>query len=95
MARKILASHLKVKKGRSPEKVKYGDVAGYLIKCMRSRPLTFTQMTKCVEKKARGFRGSIPWYTESIKLDLEARDVIERVPGKEDRYRIKKKVGGK
>jgi hypothetical protein len=27
------------------------------------------------------FEGSIPWYVTTVKLDLEARGVIERVPG--------------
>jgi hypothetical protein len=30
---------------------------------------------------ARSQIGSIPWYTTVVKLDLEARGVIERVPG--------------
>ncbi|UCG82698.1 MAG: hypothetical protein JSW38_11000 [Dehalococcoidia bacterium] len=32
------------------------------------------------------FEGSIPWYFESVKLDLEARKVIERVPGKKPQH---------
>ena len=83
---KILTKHPAGKKGRDIEKVKYEDVVGHILKCLKSGPLTFTEMVKCVEKKAALFRGSIPWYTESIKLDLEARDLIERVPGKKDRY---------
>jgi hypothetical protein len=31
--------------------------------------------------EARSQIGSIPWYTTVVKLDLEARGVIERVPG--------------
>jgi len=38
------------------------------------------------------FDGSIPWYMESTKLDLEARNVIERVRGDHhDLYRMKKR----
>jgi len=91
MKHRILTSHPKGKKGRNIEKVKYEDVREHLMKCLKSRPLTFTQMAKCVEKKAKGFSGSIPWYTESIKLDLEAGEIIERVPGKQDKYRLKRK----
>ncbi len=28
------------------------------------------------------FDGSIPWYVTTVKLDLEARGILERVPGK-------------
>ncbi len=35
------------------------------------------------------FDGSIPWYTETVKLDLEARGVLERVPGK-GRHQLKR-----
>ena len=45
-----------------------------------------------MERKLEGkFDGSIPWYMEGTKLDLEARGIIERVPGqKHDMYRVKR-----
>ena len=34
--------------------------------------------------------GSVRWYTKSVQLDLEARDLIERIPGKSPlRFRLK------
>lgn len=35
------------------------------------------------ELKAKGqtFQGSLPWHLEWVKLDLEARKAIRRVPG--------------
>ena len=45
-------------------------------------------MTRALKGK---FDGSIPWYMESTKLDLEARRVIERATGgNHDVYRLKK-----
>jgi hypothetical protein len=45
---------------------------------------TFGGITKAIEKdfKTTGqiFQGSLPWYLEWVKLDLEARKVIRRVP---------------
>lgn len=35
-----------------------------------------------VEKLQGKFDGSVGWYVTTIKLDLEARRLIERVPGK-------------
>jgi hypothetical protein len=78
-------------KSKKPKTVKYEDVRDHLMRCMKSRQLTFAQIVKCVQKKAKGFRGSIPLYAESIRLDLEARDLIERVPGtKPERYRLRR-----
>ena len=54
--------------------------------------MTHDELAAAVSKKLNGkFDGSIPWYMEGTKLDLEARGVIERVPGeKHDVYRVKR-----
>ena len=50
--------------------------------------LLFKDLPKLVSKKIRDKEtrqnlGSIPWYTTTVKLDLEVKGEIERVPGKE------------
>jgi hypothetical protein len=35
------------------------------------------------------FEGHISWYAETVKLDLEARGVIERTKSKPEKYRLK------
>jgi hypothetical protein len=46
----------------------------------RHEKLTFEDLARYVEQKlARKFDGSIRWYVTTVKLDLEARHVIERV----------------
>jgi len=46
-----------------------------------SKGKTFTQLTddvvKTIRKKMPGFKRSIPWYTISVRLDLETRGVVE------------------
>lgn len=46
-----------------------------------SKGKTFTELTddvvKIIRKKIPGFKRSIPWYTISIKLDLETRGLVE------------------
>ena len=46
-----------------------------------SKGKTFTELTddvvKIIRKKMPGFKKSIPWYTISIRLDLETRGIIE------------------
>lgn len=46
-----------------------------------SKGKTFAELTddvvKIIRKKMPAFKGSIPWYTISIRLDLETRGVVE------------------
>src|SRR5882672_1430106 len=46
-----------------------------------SKGETFTELTddvaKIIRKKMPGFTRSIPWYTISVKRDLETRGIIE------------------
>ena len=46
-----------------------------------SKGKTFTELTddvvKTIRKKLPGFTKSIPWYTISIRLDLESRGIVE------------------
>jgi hypothetical protein len=46
-----------------------------------SKGKTFSQLTddviKIISKKMPGFKKSIPWYTISIRLDLETRGIVE------------------
>lgn len=46
-----------------------------------SKGKTFTELTddvvKIIRKKMPAFKKSIPWYTISIRLDLETRGIVE------------------
>jgi hypothetical protein len=43
--------------------------------------ISFKELPSAVEENLKEpFEGSISWYTVSVKLDLEARGVIERIP---------------
>jgi hypothetical protein len=43
--------------------------------------MTFTELERTVSGQLAGnFDGSIAWYVTTVKLDLEARHIIERVP---------------
>ena len=46
-----------------------------------SKGKTFTELTddvvKIIKKKMPTFKKSIPWYTISIRLDLESRGIVE------------------
>lgn len=92
MEEKILTLHPQGKKGVNISKAKYETMRKTILELLRKTGLTQDELAAAVSKKLNGkFDGSIPWYMEGTKLDLEARGVIERVPGeKHDVYRVKR-----
>jgi len=92
MAEKILTLHPQGKHGVRIDRAKYEAMKRTLLQLLGARALTHDELTDAVVKTLKGkFEGSIPWYMESTKLDLEARKVIERVKGgAHDVYRVKK-----
>lgn len=60
----------------------YEPVKAAIIQSLKgSKGKTFTDLTddvvKIIRKKLPGFNKSIPWYTISIRLDLETRGIVE------------------
>lgn len=44
--------------------------------------ITFEDLTENARRKLTGkLDGSVSWYVTTVKLDLEARGIIERIPG--------------
>ena len=86
---KILALHPDPKKpGVRIDRSKYAAVkAAILASIAEARVLPFSQLAEAVEARLTApFDGSIPWYTVTVKLDLEARGLIERVPDKQPQH---------
>ncbi len=81
MQEKILTRHPEGKEGVNIERAKYDDIREAILKILAEHPgLTFTELTENVDQKLNNFQGSIPWYVTTVKLDLEARGLIERIP---------------
>lgn len=60
----------------------YDPVKAAILQSLKgSKGKTFTELTddvvKIIRKKMPGFTKSIPWYTISIRLDLETRGIVE------------------
>jgi hypothetical protein len=52
----------------------------------------FRDLDRAVGEKLGRFDGSLGWYTSNVKLDLEARGLIERIPGSmPQKLRLKRK----
>lgn len=69
---------------------KYNTIKKSILKILTGRELTHTElMEKLYAEVKDTFDGGVQWYGETVKLDLEARKIIERTHTKPEQYRIK------
>ena len=82
MAEKIMTLHPAGKAGVNIDKPKYETVRQAIFQSLQEHgTLTFGDLTAEVQKRLEGdFAGSVSWYVTTVKLDLEARGEIARVP---------------
>ncbi len=79
---KILTLHPQGKKGVNILKRRYDHIKDFILqKLEETDEMTFDQMSDLAEEELTGtFDGKVLWYLVTVKLDLEARKSIERVP---------------
>ncbi len=78
---RVKTKHPEGKRGVSISKEKYDAIHTAIIDCLKEKgEMTYTELTKDISEKLNRFKGSINWYVECVKLDLEAKKIIERVP---------------
>lgn len=87
---RVLTLHPQGKKGRRIDAVKYQATREAVIGALSSGDLTQNELVETASAALEGrFEGSKGWYVESVKLDLEARGLVERYRSKpHDRYRL-------
>ena len=89
---KILTKHPFGKSGKNILKQKYETLKRAILSALRNKEHTHTELFKQLNTKLKGkFSGNISWYGETVKLDLEARKIIERTSAKPPKYRLKQK----
>ncbi len=82
MKDKIRTLHPEKKQGVNISKEKY-DIIRSAILCVlqRQKEITFMKLSRAVEEEVNGnFDGSVTWYVTTVKLDMEARGELKRVP---------------
>jgi hypothetical protein len=90
MDQKILTKHPLGRAGRNIDREKYDMLKKSILAALRRNELTHTELFNRLNKTLKGkFSGNISWYGETVKLDLEARRMIERTASKPQRYRLK------
>jgi hypothetical protein len=87
---KILTKHPQGKSGKNISRQTYDLFKDTVLSILKNRELTHTELFDQLNKKLKGkFSGNINWYGETVKLDLEARKLIERTDSKPQKYRLK------
>jgi hypothetical protein len=82
MRETIRTLHPEKKQGVNISKEKYEIIRGAILCVLKThKEITFTNLSRAVEKEVNGkFDGSVTWYVTTVKLDMEARGEIKRVP---------------
>lgn len=87
---KILTKHPLGKSGKNISKQKYETLKREILSALQNRELTHTELFNQLKKRLTSkFPGNVSWYGETVKLDLEARKIVERTNSKPQKYRLK------
>jgi hypothetical protein len=78
----IRTLHPEKKQGVNINREKYEIIRKAILSILRTqKEMTFMALSRAVEKDVHGkFEGSVTWYVTTVKLDLEARGAVKRVP---------------
>lgn len=87
-SKKIIVTHPVTGTERKFDAAIYEPVKSAILESLKgSKGKTFTELTddvvKIIRKKIPGFKKSVPWYTISIRLDLETKGIVETFVEKE------------
>ena len=78
----IRTLHPEKKQGVNISREKYEIIRKAILSALhKQNEISFMNLSRAVEKEVNGsFEGSVNWYVTTVKLDLEARGMIKRVP---------------
>ncbi len=79
---RIMTLHPQGKKGVNILKSKYDVIAHYILSTLKKeKQISYEVLSdRAVKELGPTFDGKVVWYIVSVKLDLEARKIIKRVP---------------
>lgn len=78
---KIMTLHPQGKKGVNILQRRYDVIKEFILKTVKMHgTIAYEELNNLAVKELRDtFDGSVPWYIVTVKLDLEARKIIERI----------------
>ncbi len=69
---------------------KYKVIKTTILSILSECEPTHTELMEQIYAQVKDtFEGGVQWYGETVKLDLEARAIIERIGTKPEKYRLK------
>jgi uncharacterized protein (DUF362 family) len=72
---------------------KYELIKENILSILSKAESTHTELMEAIYENIKDtFEGGIQWYGETVKLDLEARALIERTGSKPEKYRLLKNI---
>ena len=78
---RILTVHPQGKKGVNILKSKYDIIRNFILKTIEeNEQISYSRLSDKAVEELTDFDGKVIWYIVSVKLDLEARGIIERIP---------------
>lgn len=79
---KIMTLHPQGKKGVNILKRRYDVIKNYILETVKKEKIiSYEELSdRAVKDLSDSFDGKVVWYIVSVKLDLEARKIIERIP---------------
>lgn len=89
-----LIQTLHPQEGKTNKKIamdKYSFIRENLLEILAESELTHTELMEELYSRVKdNFQGGVQWYGETVKLDLEARQLIERTKTKPEKYKLKR-----
>lgn len=71
---------------------KYNQIKNAILGILATGELTHTELMELLYQQVKdSFEGGVQWYGETVKLDLEARNIITRTDATPAKYRLSKK----
>jgi sugar-specific transcriptional regulator TrmB len=72
---------------------KYELIKENILSILSKAESTHTELMEAIYENIKDtFEGGVQWYGETVKLDLEARGLIERTGSKPEKYRLLKNI---
>lgn len=88
----VLTKHPQGKRNKPVGKQEYETFKAAILTALRRKELTHTELLNELTRSLKGkFSGNVGWHVMVVKLDLEARKLIERTSASPQKYRLKQR----
>jgi hypothetical protein len=88
---KVPTRHPQGKRNQPVDKRDYETFKAAILSALRRHELTHTELLNELTRSLEGkFSGNVGWHVMVVKIDLEARKLIERTSSSPQKYRLKR-----